>query len=140
MRKKKTGYCSPPVHTQFQKGQSGNPKGRPKRAKGEQDMASLLTQELNARITIQENGKSMVVSKQEALVKRVVNSALNGDQRAFTQLMKSLAHASARKPVDHPQGGVLLIPYPPDTEEEWERRAQKSMRRIEENKRMLDGD
>ena len=27
-----TGYKRPPRHTQFQKGQSGNPKGRPKSA------------------------------------------------------------------------------------------------------------
>jgi Family of unknown function (DUF5681) len=30
--KYKVGYCKPPKHTQFKKGVSGNPSGRPKRS------------------------------------------------------------------------------------------------------------
>ena len=34
------GYGKPPLHTRFQKGESGNPKGRPR---GKKNMATLLS-------------------------------------------------------------------------------------------------
>src|SRR5580704_12538166 len=45
------GYCKPPTTTRFQKGKSGNPRGRPKEAKGrlpainEERMKSILIEE-----------------------------------------------------------------------------------------------
>jgi hypothetical protein len=33
------GYCKPPLHTRFKKGQSGNPRGH---AKGAKNLASVL--------------------------------------------------------------------------------------------------
>ena len=39
------GYGKPPLHTRFQKGKSGNPKGRPR---GKKNMSTLLSTALNA--------------------------------------------------------------------------------------------
>lgn len=44
------GYGKPPKRTQFKKGKSGNPKGRPKGAKG---VKASLKRELESKITIQ---------------------------------------------------------------------------------------
>jgi uncharacterized protein DUF5681 len=41
------GYGKPPLHTRFQKGKSGNPKGRPR---GKKNMSTLLSTALNASI------------------------------------------------------------------------------------------
>jgi hypothetical protein len=62
----------------FKKGQSGNPKGRPKGAKG---VKTLVAQELKASITVQQNGKKTRIRQSEALVKRLVNDALQGRDR-----------------------------------------------------------
>jgi hypothetical protein len=67
-----------PDATKFKKGKSGNPRGRPRGAKG---MKTLLAQELRASITVQQNGKKTRIRQSEALVKRMVNDALQGRDR-----------------------------------------------------------
>lgn len=78
------GYKKPPVHTRFQKGRSGNPKGRPK---GGQNLATVLQRELNQMVTITERGRQYKVTKLVASVKQLVNSAATGDHRAMQMLI-----------------------------------------------------
>ncbi len=73
--KKPTGG---PDAGKFKKGQSGNPGGRPKGAKG---MKTLLAQELKELITVQQDGKKKHIRRSEALIKRMVNDALQGRDR-----------------------------------------------------------
>ena len=46
------GYKKPPAHTRFKKGPSGNHRARPKASK---DLAALLTEILDEKVTIMEN-------------------------------------------------------------------------------------
>jgi len=78
------GYARPPKHTQFKPGQSGNPKGRPKRAK---NLKTLLREEAEAPVRISEGGKSRTVTKQQALIKRLMTKALGGDLKAAQLLL-----------------------------------------------------
>ena len=73
--KKPTGG---PDAGKFKKGQSGNPGGRPVGAKG---MKTLLAQELKETITVQQDGKKKRIRRSEALIKRMVNDALQGRDR-----------------------------------------------------------
>lgn len=87
------GYGRPPVSTRFQKGVSGNPRGRPK---GVRNVASALTAALSERVTVNENGRRKRITKLEAALKQLVNRAAGGDLRS-TQLLITLAQATEAK-------------------------------------------
>jgi hypothetical protein len=70
------GYGKPPTSTQFQKGVSGNPKGRPKKAL---DLDHELLRESRASITLNENGSRRRISKHEAAIKQLLNKAMGGN-------------------------------------------------------------
>lgn len=80
----KVGYKSPPRHTRFKKGQSGNPAGRPK---GHLNLKTDLSRELGERIGLIQEGKPMRLTKQQALVKSLVARAIKGDARATSILL-----------------------------------------------------
>ena len=78
-------YRKPPAHTQFAKGKSGNPGGRPK---GSRNLTTELREELSERISITEGGVKRLVSKQRGLVKTLYARSIQGDMRAMAQLLK----------------------------------------------------
>ena len=78
------GYKKPPIHSRFRPGQSGNPKGRPKGAKG---FAAELERELASKIPITEYGRRRRVSKRDAMVKMLVAKATKGDLRAVATVL-----------------------------------------------------
>ena len=73
------GYRRPPLHTRFQPGQTGNPKGRPK---GTANLRTDLRDELSEHIRVREGERDLNVSKQRAMLKALVAKALRGDARA----------------------------------------------------------
>jgi hypothetical protein len=83
------GYGKPPIHTQFEKGQSGNPRGRPRKTA---TASTILAEELQARVDITENGERRRITKLRALVKKALNAALSGgDSRLLLVLMRNQA-------------------------------------------------
>jgi hypothetical protein len=74
----KIGYCSPPVHSQFKPGQSGNPSGR---AKGSQNLKTLFNKVLDEEISLRDGADVKRITKAEAIVRGVVVGALKGDSR-----------------------------------------------------------
>ena len=87
------GFGKPPAGTRFKKGQSGNPKGRPK---GTLNMATVLARTLREKVVINENGQRKVITKLEAAVKQLVNKAASGDLRALRHLADLVASAEER--------------------------------------------
>jgi hypothetical protein len=74
------GYGKPPKNTQFQKGISGNPTGRPKKAA---EFHSIFMKESESLMTIIDNGQRRRVSKLEAIAKQLHNKALTGNIQAL---------------------------------------------------------
>lgn len=81
------GYKKPPKHAQFKPGQkSANPHGRAKKKKD--DIMELMLRELERRISIEENGQRLKVSKREVLVKQIVKKALMGDGKCLEFILR----------------------------------------------------
>ncbi|MFD0987419.1 DUF5681 domain-containing protein [Methyloligella solikamskensis] len=78
------GYCKPPAHTQFKPGQSGNPKGRPKR---EVSLLDALSNACGRPVKMREGGQEIIVSSLEAMITRQVTEAIQGDAAALRLLL-----------------------------------------------------
>lgn len=82
------GYKRPPREHQFKPGQSGNPKGRPKKNK---NFVEDVKGEMNELIQIQAQGKLKKITKQKALAKRIVADALSGKTSIIKLLLPILS-------------------------------------------------
>lgn len=80
------GYCRPPVHTRFKKGQRANPNGRPKGAK---NLRTLAQEKLGAKVTVREGGREKKMSKAEIGMTKLANKfAETGDPKILVVLQK----------------------------------------------------
>jgi hypothetical protein len=87
------GYGKPPRHAGFQKGRSGNPKGRPK---GSKNLATLVAQALDEKVMFTEDGRRRRVTKRELVVTQLVNKSAAADLRAIKQLTDIVQSAERR--------------------------------------------
>ena len=78
------GYRRPPRHSQFKKGQSGNPKGR---RKASASFRSDLLAELQEKLVLTENGREKRITKQRAFIKTLTAAAIKKDIRAVNALL-----------------------------------------------------
>lgn len=93
------GYCRPPRDTKFRKGESGNPRGRPK---GTLNLATVLARTLREKVVINENGRRKVITKLEAAITQLVNKAASGDRHAVRYLCQLVISAEERSVVVDP--------------------------------------
>jgi hypothetical protein len=97
------GYGKPPRHAGFQKGRSGNPKGRPK---GSKNLATLLGEALDEKVSLTENGRRRRVTKRELVIKQLVNKSASADLHAIKQLTDIVQGVERR-------AGASEAPAPP---------------------------
>jgi hypothetical protein len=86
------GYGKPPRENRFQKGQSGNPRGRPCGAK---NLKTRVREALKEPVLVTENGRRRKVTKGEAIITQLVNRAANADLRAVKILLDLLRDIEA---------------------------------------------
>jgi hypothetical protein len=87
------GYGSPPRHTRFQKGRSGNPRGRPKGKKSGIPYETVLGQ----TVTVREGGQERRITAAEAFLLQLTKQGLEGDNAAARASLLAIEEARRRR-------------------------------------------
>lgn len=98
------GYGNPPKWTRFRKGESGNPKGRPRKKKQntiavqpQSELDQFQRRVFDRKINLSEGGKSTEVKISEAILKSRANQALKGNSLAQRDAIRDLRELEARE-------------------------------------------
>lgn len=103
--KPRRGYKAPPAEHQFQKGQSGNPSGRPKGAKGKRQIAERVLLEKHEVV---ERDRKVQRTTLELILLTLRNKSFEGSNRAFKDIEKLAAKYDPQPQTQ--RAGILLVP------------------------------
>lgn len=96
------GYGKPPEGTRFVKGRSGNPRGRPRKAKArtiqlaDAPFDSFLEIEAYRSLALRENGQAIELPMVQAVMRAAARDALRGNRHAQKYFLELVAQTEER--------------------------------------------
>ncbi len=100
----KVGYGRPPQSSRFKKGQSGNPKGRPRGRRKQAPYEAVLSQ----KVEVRDSGVKRTVTAAEAFFLSLSNDGLKGDGHANRLALAALEAAGYQRLEDQ-AGNITSI-------------------------------
>ena len=95
------GYCRPPEHTRFKKGEKRQRKAASNKSAPEEIMGAIIDE----KVEIRQNGRRARMGRQTILIKRLLHDAARGDKRSreevFDCVFFDLARKTAQNARDH---------------------------------------
>src|SRR5215218_7009111 len=91
------GKGRPPVHSRWKPGQCGNPKGRPKKAKG---IATMAREALERPLPVIVNGRKQQMSVRAVAYRKLADRAASGDGKALSLLLQLESEFQQSEPND----------------------------------------
>ncbi|MCT2541262.1 DUF5681 domain-containing protein [Sedimentimonas flavescens] len=124
------GYGKPPEKSRFQKGQSGNPRGRPKGSKNkvpgphEERMKAIILLEAYRSIKLRDGTRNVSVPMVQAVMRSVTVNAVKGQHRAQRLFAELLASVEASRKLHSDETFKSALDYKITWERELNRRAR----------------
>lgn len=97
----------PRQSTKFQKGQSGNPSGRPK--KPDANLATEFRKLLEGVLEVRTPRGRRTMSREEAFVRKIVAGALKCERKAFRQFIRLAREAGELKDLRPPHNPIVYF-------------------------------
>ena len=98
---------NPPKHTQFRKGTSGNPRGRPK---GSKNLATYIMEAARAQASATVGGRTRRISNLQATTVQLANQAAGGNQVAMGRFLDWIDEVETRAASVKPSQFPLSAP------------------------------
>ena len=126
----RTGNKCPPIEHQFQKGKSGNPKGRPK---GSLNIWAALVKALQRRVRVGRGGDSSDEMSFQVMIDQAVSASMQKEWRPWENIMNLLREGIAAGKISLETGLPATAATPKDFS--WTASQERLYRKLEELER-----